>query len=462
MKPRDSAANTAPYFFALLIATGSFMFAACDKKSAKLDATGANETKKEKKIKYWVAPMDPTFVRDNPGKSPMGMDLVPVYEDEQGSAGSVTINPSVVQNIGVKTITAKKTDLAKTIRTVGVVTYDETRLTRIESKVAGWIEKLYVNETGAKVSVDTILLELYSPDLVTTQEEFILALKYRDAMKEGTDPTIVEGGQQLYESARRRLELFDTPLHQIAELEKTRKVKKTLHMHSTAEGVVIKKEVVEGMHVKPGIALYELADLSTVWVDVDIYEYEIPYVAVGQKAVMTLASRPGKEYVGQITYINPFLDRKSRTVKVRLEYSNKDGSLKPDMYANVVISGETSRDAVVIPVEAVIRTGARSVVFLDKGEGRFTPKDVVTGMESGGMVAILKGVMEGDRVVTSSQFLLDSESKLRETANKMLTGDEGEEVDHSKMDHSKMNHGDMKMDDSKVDHSGMDHSKMGH
>ena len=401
--------------------------------------------------------MDPSYVRDNPGKSPMGMDLVPVYEDEGDSSGSVTINPSVVQNIGVKTVVAKKTDLAKTVRTVGVVTYNETKLTRIEPKVAGWIEKLYVNETGAKVSVDTILLELYSPDLVTTQEEFILALKYRDAMKEGTDPTIIEGGQQLYESARRRLELFDTPAHQIAELEKSRKVKKTLHIHSTAEGVVIKKDVVEGMYVKPGVTLYELADLSTVWVDVDIYEYEIPYVAVGQKAVMTLASRPGREYVGQITYINPFLDRKSRTVKVRLEYSNRDGSLKPDMYCNVVISGETSRGVVVIPVEAVIRTGARSVVFLDKGEGMFTPKNVVTGMESRGMVAILEGVMAGDRVVTSSQFLLDSESKLREAANKMISGDEGEKVDHSKMDHSKMNHGDMEMDDPKMDHSKMNH-----
>lgn len=400
--------------------------------------------------------MNPAYIRNEPGKSPMGMDLVPVYEGEDDGSGMVRINPAVVQNIGIRTSVAKKQDLASTFRTVGVVTYDETKLTRVQSKVSGWVEKLYVNETGAKVSFDTILLGLYSPDLVTTQEEFILAMKYRKAMKKGTDPSIVAGGDQLYESARRRLELFDVPDHQIQELIRTQKVKKTLHIHSPADGTVIKKNVVEGMYIKPGVTLYELADLSTVWVDVDIYEYEIPYVKVGQKAVMTLTSMPGEEFVGTITYIYPFLDRKSRTVKVRLEYANADGRLKPEMYGNVVISSAVEKDAIVIPIEAVIRTGARSVVFIDLGEGRFLPKNVITGVESDGMVAILKGVEAGDRVVTSSQFLLDSESKLREATNKMLDATEEEPMDDSKMGDMQMDHS--KMGEEKKTDKGSDHS----
>lgn len=432
---------------------------------------------KERKIKYWRAPMDPSYISDKPGKSPMGMDLVPVYEDDGNGEGVVKIDPAVVQNIGVRTAVARRMDMAKTIRTVGVVTYDETKLTNIQSKVSGWVEKLYIDSTGLEVSYDTILLEIYSPDLVTTQEEFLLALKYRDTMEKGPDNSIVKGGEMLLDSARRRLELFDVPEHQIKELERDRKVKKTLHIHSPASGVVIQKNVIEGMYVKPGDTLYKIADLRKVWVHVDVFEYEIPYVKIGQRAVMTLSSFPGRKFVGKITYIYPFLETKSRSVKVRLEFDNKDMELKPDMYGEVVIRAATEKNVVAAPSEAIIRTGSRSVVFIDKGSGRFEPRDVTLGMESEGMVAILSGVREGEKVVTSSQFLIDSESKLREAISKM--SDEPDQKDGGGMEGAAMDHGEMSgmdmgrpetgggemshpMDHSKMDHGGMDHGDMSH
>ncbi len=417
----------------------------------------ATPDKKEKKIKFWRAPMNPSYVRDKPGKSPMGMDLVPVYEVDGEDSGLVKINPIVVQNIGVRSVAAKRMDLSKQIRTVGVIAYDETTLTKIQTKVSGWIEKLYIDSTGLYVKKGTVLLEVYSPDLVTTQEEFVLALNYRDSMKQGAHLLIKKSGETLLESARRRLELFDVPEHQIRELEKTRKIKKTLHIHSTAPGVVIKKHVIEGMYVKPGVTLYEIADLSKVWVNVDVYEYEIPYVKEGQHAVMTLASAPGKTFEGKITYIYPFLERKSRSVTVRLEFDNKKMLLKPDMYGEIVINAKTAKNIVTIPSEAVIRTGARSLVFIDRGEGRFEPRNVTLGMESEGYFGILSGLSEGEKVVTSAQFLIDSESKLQEVVNKMSPAPQDENKDMSKMDHGSMKSDGM--DHSKMDHGSMDHSQ---
>jgi len=407
----------------------------------------ATAGKAHKKIKYWRAPMDPTYIRNEPGKSPMGMDLIPVYEEDGAEEGMIKINPQVVQNIGVRTARAERVRMTKKIRTVGLVTYDETKLAKIQSKVEGWVEKLYIDYTGMSVKKDTILLELYSPDLVATQEEFLLALKYRDALRKGRQKTIVEGSESLLESTRRRLELFDVPAHQIRELEKTGKVKKTLHIHSPANGIVIRKNIIEGMFIKPGTTLYEIADLKNIWVNVDVYEYEIPYVKVGQKARMTLASFPGREFDGVITYIYPFMDAVSRTVKVRLEFDNTDMELKPDMYGDVVISAGVTKQIVAIPTEAVVRTGSRAMIFIDKGEGKFEPREVTIGLESGGKTEIISGVEPGESIVTSAQFLLDSESKLREAVNKMTSQPVPDEskanMDHSKMDHGSMDHGSM-------------------
>ena len=432
-----------------------------DMRMAEMEPPAAS-TKDGRKVKYWRAPMDANYIRDEPGKSPMGMDLVPVYEEEGADAGFVKINPNVVQNIGVRTTNASRIDISRNIRTVGLVTYDETKLAKIQSKVKGWVEKLYINETGRQVKNGTILLELYSPDLVSTQEEYLLALKYRDALKDGTRESIAKGGETLLTSARRRLELFDVPEHQIVELENSRKVKRTLHIHSSANGVVVKKNIVEGMYVQPGVTLYEIADLSKVWVNVDVYENEIPYVKAGQLATMRMASFPGRAFTGKITYIYPFMDSKSRSVKVRLEFNNRKGELKPDMYGDVVVSAESKEQIIAVPSEAVIRTGSRTMLFVDKGDGRFQPRNVTIGFESDGMLEIKSGVSAGEPVVTSAQFLIDSESKLREAVNKMsdepidkpMKMDAGQmnmEMDHSNMDHGQMQ---MKMDHDTMDHSG--------
>ena len=404
---------------AVVIAAGYYGWSYLSHRPAASEAPMVGEKAKPRKILYYRNPMDPSITSAKPAKDSMQMDYIPVYEDEAEAAGIVSIDSTVAQTIGVRYATARRTALAREIRTTGIVTYDETRLARIQPKVMGWIEKLYVNQTGRQVRVDDILLELYSPDLVTTQEEFLLALKYRDMMRQGTHEAIAQGGESLLESARRRLALFDVPAHQIEELERTRQVKKTLHIHSPVSGVIISKSVTEGSYIMPGDTLYEIADASRVWVNADVYEYEAPYVRAGQTAVMTLPAAPGRSLVGKITYVYPYLDPKTRSAKARLEFDNRDGSLKFDMYGDVVIrTGEVER-ALVIPSEAVIRTGARTLVFVSLGGGRFEPRAVTTGIESGGDVEILSGVTDGETVVTSSQFLIDSESKLREAITKM-------------------------------------------
>lgn len=397
----------------------------------KVSAPVATPAKKERKILYWHDPMLPGFRSDKPGKSPMGMDLIPKYADDESEAdvkGTVRINPSAVQNIGVRTALAQKRTLSKTIRTVGVVTYDETKLSKIQSKVPGWIEKLYVNSTGLAVAHDTILLELYSPDLVTTQEEYLLALNYRDSLKQSASESVVRGGEQLLASALRRLELFDVPRHQIEELTASRKVKKTLHIHSPVVGIVVKKDVTQGMYIEPNTTLYEIADFSTVWVNADVFEYEIPYVREGQHAVMTLGSIPGREFKGRITYVYPYLDPQSRSVKVRFEFPNPKLALKPEMYGDVTIHSGDTRSVVAIPTEAILRTGLSALVFVDRGEGRFEPREVEMGMQSEGFTQIVSGVADGEKVVVSAQFLIDSESKLKEAVGKMGGHDHGAAV----------------------------------
>ena len=242
------------------------------------------ETETEKKIKYWVAPMDPAYVRNEPGKSPVGMDLIPVFEDEESESaeGAVRIDPVTVQNMGVRTEVVERRKLTRNIRTVGVVAYDEKRVTQVQSKVEGWIEKLYIDFTGQFVKKDDILLAIYSPQLVSSQEEYLAALEFSDKMKESPYPEIAGGADSLMKSARKRLDYLDVPKHQIMEITKGRKVMKSLHIHSPNKGIVINKHIQEGAYVKPGMPLYTLADISKVWVHADIYEYELPWVKEGQ------------------------------------------------------------------------------------------------------------------------------------------------------------------------------------
>jgi multidrug efflux pump subunit AcrA (membrane-fusion protein) len=374
----------------------------------------------EKKVKYWVAPMDPTYVRNEPGKSPMGMDLIPVYEGDEAETipGSVKIDPTMMQNIGVRTATVQARPIARRIRTVGVIDYDERRVTQVQTKVAGWIEKLHVDFTGQAVENNAILAELYSPELISTQEEYLVALDAKDKRGERTG----RGGvDSLLRATREKLDYLDIPLHQIQELEQRRSITKTLHIHASNPGVVVKKYVQEGSYVKPGMPLYTVADLSRVWVYADIYEYELPWLRAEQEAIMTLSYYPGEVWKGTVSYIYPYLESKTRTVKVRLEFDNPGGRLKPAMYANIVIQAVVSGKHIAVPVEAVIRSGERNIVVVSRGEGRFLSQDVRLGVESGdNYYQVLDGLTEGDIVVTSAQFLIDSESRLQEAVAKML------------------------------------------
>lgn len=376
------------------------------------EGSGAKTDQPKRKVKYWQASMDPTYIRNQPGKGPMGMDLIPVYEDDAGK--QIKINPTVVQNIGVKTEKVKRRTLRHEIRTVGNLTYDERKVHHIQTKYGGWIEKLHVDFTGQEVHPNDLLLEIYSPDLVSTQEELILALKYRDSLKDSAYGEIRKSADSLLKSTKKRLKLFDVPDHQIEELIRTKNISKTMHIHSPVRGFVIKKNAQQGMHVQPGMSLYSIADLSNIWVLADIYEYEIPWVKVGQKVEMNLSYFPGKKFKGKITFIDPFLDPTTRTLKVRMEFSNPNWQLKPDMYANIIIRSTVAKRGLTVPEEAVLHSGEKNLVIVALGSGQFESREITLGVQASGYYQVLKGLRNGETIVTSSQFLIDSESKLRE------------------------------------------------
>ncbi len=382
------------------------------------------KTDKERKPLFYRNPMNPEITSPVPAKGSMGMDYIPVYADGDQfgdePAGTVRIDPVTVQNIGVRTALAVRKTLTREVQSVGRVDYDEERITRLHPKTEGWISKLFVDKTGEQVNKDTILLSLYSPQLVSSQEEYLLAMKNAETLKKSPFPDIRRGAVDLLRSSRERLELLDVPEHQIRELEKTRRLKKNLHIHSPFDGIVVNIGARNGQYVTPTTELYLIADLSNIWVYVDIYEYELPWIKVGDEAHMRLVSLPGESFAGKITYIYPYLEAKTRTIKVRLEFKNPGLKLKPNMFADVNIHASKQVKAIVIPSEAVLRTGSRNAVFVVRGPGRYEPRDVKLGISSEGLVQILSGVKEGEEVVTSAQFLIDSESKLREAAAKMM------------------------------------------
>jgi len=385
---------------------------------------GMIDPKTGKKIKYWVAPMDPTYIRKEPGKSPMGMDLVPVYEEEgegKEPTSTIRIDPVTMQNMGIRLGKVQRKPLTKNIRAYGNVTYDETKIYTVNTKFSGWIEKLYVNFEGDKVRKGQPLFDIYSPDLVSAQEEYLLALQQYNSLSNSSYPNIGQGAQRLLEASRTRLRYWDLTDEQIEELTKMKKVRKTLTVYSPANGVVTKKNAFEGHYVKEGTEQYEIVDLSKVWVDVDIYEYELPWVRQGMPAEMNLTYLPGKSFHGRVLYIYPYLEAKTRTATLRLEFSNPDYEMKPDMYANIYLKSTITKDTLVIPQEAVIDSGIRRIVFVAEGGGKFRAREVKIGLEGNNdEYQVLSGLKEGEEIVLSAQFMLDSESQLREAAQKML------------------------------------------
>jgi RND family efflux transporter MFP subunit len=385
---------------------------------------GMVDPKTGKKIKYWAAPMDPTYIRNKPGKSPMGMDLVPVYEEkdeEKEPTSTIRIDPVTMQNMGVRMGQVKRKPLVKYIRAFGNITYDERRIYAVNTKFDGWIENLYVDFIGETVKRGQPLFKIYSPELVTAQEEYLLALEQNSSLKESPYTIIQEGAQRLLKSSRTRLKYWDLSERQIKKIEKTGIVEKALTIFSPASGVVIKKIAFRGHHVKAGEHLYEIADLSNVWVDVEIYEYELPWIKKGMPAEMELSYMPGKVFTGKVLFIYPFLTLKTRTAKLRLEFPNPNYQLKPDMYANVNLKAAVSEDSLVIPQEAVIDSGIRKVVFVALGKGKFSPREIKLGLEGNdNEFQVLEGLQENEQIVISAQFMLDSESRLREAIQKML------------------------------------------
>jgi Cu(I)/Ag(I) efflux system membrane fusion protein len=354
----------------------------------------------ERKPLYWVAPMDANYRRDGPGKSPMGMDLVPVYASADAGleqeSGTVEISPEVVNNLGVRTADVEQRSLPAHIRTVGYVQYDEDRLIHIHPRVEGWIEKLHVKAAGDPVASGQPLYELYSPQLVNAQEELLLALKRNNA--------------RLVQAAEDRLLALQLSPEFIGELKREREVRQTITFFAPQNGVVDNLNIREGFYVKPGTTLMSVGALDDVWVEAEVFERQAALVAVGLPVTMTLDYLPGKAWEGTVDYVYPSLDEKTRTLRIRLRFNNEAGTLKPNMFAQVLIRTRPSQDTLVIPREAVIRTGDQDRVVLALGAGRFKSVAVDLGRVDQQHAEILQGLQAGDKVVVSAQFLLDSES----------------------------------------------------
>lgn len=382
------------------------------------DATPSNS--KDRKIAYWKAPMDPTEIYEQPGKSKMGMDLVPVYEDELVSGVDIKIDPVVEQNMGLKTERVKKEPLVHTIETYGNITYDETRTGIVSQKVDGWIETLHADFTGIPVRKGDPLYEVYSPALVAAQDEYLTAY---GIYKKNPTPL----NRELKLSARKRLAYFDIADTEIERIEKSGTAKKTLLVRSAFDGVVTHKNIVEGAFVKSGANLFTISDLRHVWAEAHIFEYEQNLVKVGQKVEMTLSYNPQKVYKGNIAYIYPYLQPKTRDVVIRIHIENDDLVLKPDMFANIKIKADAGKEVLSISSEAVIHSGKKQIVFVQKEKGKFSAREIKTGIRmDDGSVQVVSGLSGDDLVVTSGQFLLDSESRMKEAIQKMIRAKSGE------------------------------------
>jgi len=380
----------------------------------------AGKTAQTPAAQQWTCAMHPFIMRNQPGNCPIcGMKLVPVEKTHRREASEgavagqavVSIDPARQQLIGVVTTRVERHHLHRIVRTVGRVTVDESRLSEVHAKVEGYVEKLYASETGKILRRGEPLLTIYSPDLVSAQQEYLVALRSRDRLAGSPFPEVRKSGETLLAAARERLRLWDITDADIGRLEETGEVRRTLTLHALTTGYIMERMVVQGMRVMPEMTLLRLADLSHVWVEADIYEYEAPVVAVGQVASLTLQALPGRVLSGRVSYIYPALEEMTRTLKARLEFANPGLQLKPGMYADVEIMVPVA-DQLAIPEQAVVDTGARRLVFVKEGEGTFVPREVTLGPRAAGYYPVLSGLREGEQVVASPNFLVDSESRL--------------------------------------------------
>ena len=419
------------YLIALLVVAGLMLWLGVSHGEAiraglaKMVGTGsaAGSDANASQVQWWTCGMHPQVMLPKPGDCPIcHMALVP-YKPSDNAGNTLTINPVISQDIGVRITDVTTGPVTRIIRTVGTVENDETTVRDLTVKVGGWIEKLYVNYVGEAVAKGQPLFDIYSPDLYTAQQEYLNT--YRNTKAAATAPAQGDGnwGADLLEAGRKRLEYYDISAAQIAEMERTGKASKTMTIKSPYRGLVLNKNIVEGAKVDSGSQLYRIADLTRVWVIVTLYEYQLPYIQVGLKATMTLPYIPGQAFEGKITYIYPVINTEARQARMRLEVDNPSLVLKPGMYANVEIQNTLAQHETLVPREAVIDTGERKIAFVSLGDGQFEPRSVKLGVESeGGLVQVIDGLKPGEKVVTSGQFLLDSEARLSEARAKMIRG----------------------------------------
>ncbi len=370
------------------------------------------------KILYYRDPKDPSYKSDKPGLNPeTGSELEPVHEGHPSTfaPGTVQISPEKQQLIGVQYGVAEVTGGARTLRALGKVTYDETRISHVHTRVEGWIERVFVDFTGQLVRQGQPLLTIYSPELLASQRELLLAAKARETMKKSPLASAIDQSEALFQAARRRLEHWDLSADQIEQVLKTGEPIRTVTLYAPTGGYVLERKAFAHQKVTPESDLYTVADLSRVWIMADVFESEAAMVRPGQPARVTLSYYPGRSFSAPVTYVQPQVDPMSRTLKVRLEADNPGGILKPDMYVDVDFRlALPSR--LTVPAEAVLDAGERKTVFVDRGNGYFEPRQVETGDRLDGRVVILKGLAAGERVVTSGNFLIDSESQLKAAA----------------------------------------------
>ncbi len=399
-----------------------------------MDGKGAGRGDSAREIAFWKSSMIPNFVSPKPGPDPMGMDLIPVYVDELAGEKFITLSLDLMENIGLRTVRVEHAEAERIVRTIGQVDYAEPLLGDLTLKVGGWIEELLVDHVGQRVERGQPLFRFYSPEVVTAQEEFLLSPRRRsDATGQTTG--LGMAGLAIY-SAYDKLRYWDVPEDEIEAIRNSGQSRKAVTFRSPFSGWVIEKHANEGMHMKPGSRFYRIADLSTMWVYVYAYEYQLPWIRVGQSARLTLPFRPGDVFEGKVIYIYPSVDPQTRQIRVRLEFSNAELDLKPQMYADVEISAGEGGRSLVVPLDAVIHIGdqeildgvmrRKGITYVQIDLGKFEPREVVLGEDlQRGQVAVLSGLKDGEEVVVAGQFLLDTERKVKESNLRMfMPGDE--------------------------------------
>ena len=387
------------------------------------DGNSNSAAKGEKEVLYWVAPMDANYRRDKAGKSPMGMDLVPFYKDDGGEDGVVKISPIVQNNLGVRISTVKKGQLDREINTVGYINFDEEKLYHLHTRVEGWVEKLVVKATGDVVKKGQKLFELYSPTLVNAQEEYLTALRSQNRL--------------LIKASKDRLLSLGIISDQIKQLRKTRKIQQRISYFAKHDGFIQEMKILDGMFIKPSMNVLTIGQIDTVWVVAEVFERQSAWVKKGQTVDMNVEAYPYKTWKGIVDYIYPVLDKKTRTLRVRVRFNNPQQLLKPNMFSRLVIHSSLSKESLYVKREAIIRSGTMERAVKALGDGKFQSVAVKTGAESGQYIEVIKGLQENDQIVTSAQFLIDSESSLTASFARMeepLAGDEQDPSEEKKQD----------------------------